>query len=67
MLCYKGPANSIISKVIDPTTLSMAFAVNNVLCHLLGDVPSPALAGFISDETGNLLWGLMVKKKKKLK
>jgi MFS family permease len=65
-----GPSNAIIVNVTAPTIRGAAFAINILLIHLLGDIPSPLLMGGISDlvrRSGqgvdmklSLFWGLAI-------
>jgi len=47
-----GPLNTVIVNVTAPGTRSMAFAVNILLIHALGDAISPAVLGWLSDSYG---------------
>jgi MFS transporter, Spinster family, sphingosine-1-phosphate transporter len=47
-----GPANTALANVTRPTVRASAFALNIFIIHLLGDVISPPLIGWISDRTG---------------
>jgi MFS family permease len=44
-----GPSNSILANVTHPSVRATAFALNILLIHVLGDVPSPPLLGFLND------------------
>ncbi len=46
-----GPVNSAIVNVVAPTERATAVALSIFVMHLLGDVPSPPLIGFVSDRT----------------
>ena len=46
-----GPINSAIVNVVAPEIRATAMAVSIFAIHMLGDVPSPALLGAISDRT----------------
>jgi MFS transporter, Spinster family, sphingosine-1-phosphate transporter len=46
-----GPVNSALVNVVTPAHRATAMAVNTLLIHLLGDVPSQPLIGRISDAT----------------
>jgi len=46
-----GPINSVIVNVVAPEMRATAVAVSIFTIHVLGDVPSPALLGFLSDRT----------------
>lgn len=43
-----GPTNTILANVTRPAIRASAFAVNILLIHILGDVPSPPLMGVVS-------------------
>ncbi len=47
-----GPLNTVIVNVTVPGTRAMAFAVNILLIHALGDAISPAILGRLSDSYG---------------
>lgn len=47
-----GPANAILANVNRPELRPMAFALNILLIHALGDVPSPLIIGLITDRFG---------------
>ncbi len=47
-----GPLNTVIVNVTKPGTRAMAFAVNILLIHALGDAISPAILGWLSDQHG---------------
>jgi hypothetical protein len=44
-----GPINSVIVHVVSPSERATAVALSILSIHLLGDVPSPYLIGWISD------------------
>lgn len=46
-----GPINSAVVNVVAPARRATAVAVNILVIHLLGDVPSPPLIGRLSDAT----------------
>jgi sugar phosphate permease len=46
-----GPVNSALVNVVAPAHRATAMALNILVIHLLGDVPSPPLVGRISDAT----------------
>ncbi len=46
-----GPINSAVVNVVSPARRATAVALNILVIHLLGDVPSPPLIGRISDST----------------
>jgi predicted MFS family arabinose efflux permease len=43
-----GPTNTILANVTPPAVRATAFALNIFLIHILGDVPSPPLMGYLS-------------------
>ncbi|MCB9562576.1 MAG: MFS transporter [Kofleriaceae bacterium] len=47
-----GPINSAILNEVAPTERATAVALGIFLMHILGDVPSPALIGAVSDASG---------------
>jgi hypothetical protein len=54
-----GPANAVLVNVSLPEVRATAIALSIAVFHLLGDVPSPVLIGWISDRTGSLETGLL--------
>ncbi|HXY32020.1 MAG TPA: MFS transporter [Gemmatimonadaceae bacterium] len=46
-----GPINTVIVGVVAPTMRAAAMALSILAIHLLGDVPSPPLIGWISDRS----------------
>ncbi|MBV8203320.1 MAG: MFS transporter, partial [Acidobacteria bacterium] len=46
-----GPINSALVNVVSPAHRATAMALNILVIHLLGDVPSPPLIGRLSDAT----------------
>jgi MFS transporter, Spinster family, sphingosine-1-phosphate transporter len=46
-----GPINSAIVNVVASDRRAMAMALSILAIHVLGDVPSPPLIGFVSDRT----------------
>ncbi|WP_419806546.1 spinster family MFS transporter [Terriglobus sp.] len=54
-----GPVNAAIVNSVTAQVRATALAGQLFLIHLLGDVPSPRVIGFISDRS-NLRWGLGV-------
>lgn len=46
-----GPVNSAIVNAVSPGERATAVALSIFVMHLLGDVPSPPLIGFVSDMT----------------
>jgi MFS family permease len=53
-----APSNAIIVNVTVPRMRAAAFAVNILIIHLLGDIPSPPVMGLVSEWTGTLFWGM---------
>ena len=54
-----GPANAVLVNVVLPEIRATAVACAIFVYHVLGDVPSPALIGRISDVTGSLTTALL--------
>ena len=48
-----GPTNTILANVTKPSIRAAGFAVNIFIIHILGDVPSPPLMGWITDRNDN--------------
>jgi MFS transporter, Spinster family, sphingosine-1-phosphate transporter len=46
-----GPINAAIVNIVSPLERASAAALTMVLIHLLGDVPSPVLIGYLSDRS----------------
>jgi len=44
-----GPVNSAIVNLVSPAQRATALALSILIMHLLGDVPSPPLIGYLSD------------------
>jgi MFS transporter, Spinster family, sphingosine-1-phosphate transporter len=49
LLLNTGPLNAAVINAVGPHVRAMALAANIFIFHLLGDVPSAALIGFLSD------------------
>ena len=49
-----GPINAAIVNVVSPLERASAVALSMFTIHLLGDVPSPVLIGYLSDHGGSL-------------
>jgi hypothetical protein len=47
-----GPGNTVPANVVPPNLRAAAYALNIFLIHLLGDISSPPLVGWISDALG---------------
>jgi MFS family permease len=60
LLLNTGPLNAAIVNSVSARIRSTALAVNVVVIHLLGDVPSPSIIGWISDKTSSLQTGFWV-------
>ena len=50
LLLNTGPLNAAVINSVGPHVRAAALAVNIFVFHLLGDVPSPVLIGYISDK-----------------
>jgi MFS transporter, Spinster family, sphingosine-1-phosphate transporter len=46
-----GPVNSAIANLVSPTARASAFALSMFMIHLLGDVPSPTLIGWMAEQS----------------
>ena len=55
-----GPANAVLVNVVLPEVRATAIALSIAIYHLLGDVPSPVLIGWVSDRTGSLETALLL-------
>jgi sugar phosphate permease len=55
-----GPANAVLVNVALPEVRATAIALSIALFHLLGDVPSPILIGWLSDRSGSLEQALLL-------
>ncbi len=60
LLLNTGPLNAAIVNSVSAQIRSTALAINVVVIHLLGDVPSPSIIGWISDKTKSLQTGFWV-------
>lgn len=49
-----GPSNTALANTVRPEHRPAAFALNILIIHLLGDVPSPLAIGSITDSTGSM-------------
>ena len=58
LLINTGPLNAAVVNSVGAHVRSSAIAVNLITIHVLGDVPSPPLIGWISDKT-NLQTGFL--------
>ena len=52
-----GVLTAVVVSVAGPWRRAQAVALNIVVIHLVGDVPSPLLIGWVSD-LGSLKWGV---------
>jgi predicted MFS family arabinose efflux permease len=55
-----GPANAVLVNVALPEVRATAIALSIAVFHLLGDVPSPILIGWLSDRSGSLEQALLL-------
>jgi len=46
-----GPINAATVNIVSPAMRATALAAQILIIHLLGDVPSPPLIGYISDRS----------------
>ena len=51
LMSNSGPANAALVNSVSAPIRSTAVAVNLFVIHILGDIPSPPLMGFISDHS----------------
>jgi len=58
LLLNTGPLNAAVVNSVGAHVRSSAIALNLIVIHILGDVPSPPLIGWISDKT-NLQTGFL--------
>jgi hypothetical protein len=58
LLLNTGPLNAALINAVSSPIRATAVAVNLFVTHILGDVPSPMLIGYISDRS-SLLVGFM--------
>jgi MFS family permease len=56
----QGPANTILINVTAPRLRATAVAVSIFFLHFLGDIPSPPLMGWVSEQSGSLLPAMMI-------
>lgn len=54
-----GPVNAAIVNIVSPLERASAAALTMVVIHLLGDVPSPVLIGYLSDR-GSLAHAVLI-------
>ncbi|HEV2992674.1 MAG TPA: MFS transporter [Candidatus Angelobacter sp.] len=60
LLLNTGPLNAAIVNSVSAQIRSTALAINVVVIHLLGDVPSPSIIGWVSDKAASLQKGFWV-------
>jgi uncharacterized membrane protein YqaE (UPF0057 family) len=53
-----GPGNAVLVNVVMPEIRATAIAASIFAFHVLGDVPSPLLIGWVSDRSGSLTMAL---------
>jgi MFS family permease len=54
-----GPINAAIANIVSPFERASAIALSILMIHLLGDIPSPPLIGYLSD-VGSLAGAVLV-------
>lgn len=59
MFASTGPINTVIVNVVPPAIRASAMALSIFTIHILGDVPSPALVGALSDR-GSLAAAVLI-------
>ncbi len=47
-----GPCNTVTANVVPGSRRAAGFAISIFLLHLLGDIPSPPLVGYVADRLG---------------
>jgi MFS family permease len=57
---YNGPINTLIANAVDANLRARAFALAILCIHLLGDAISPPIIGFVSDQAGSLVPGVLL-------
>jgi MFS family permease len=55
-----GPSNAIIVNVTVPRIRAAAFAINILMIHILGDIPSPPFMGLVTRLSKDMFFGLAV-------
>lgn len=55
-----GPVNTLILESVPPNLRASAMALSIFLIHLFGDVPSPLLVGWLSDQWNNLRQAMLI-------
>jgi hypothetical protein len=60
MFMSTGPINAAIVNVVSPLERASAVALSMMAIHLLGDVPSPPLIGYVSDQLGSLAHAVLI-------
>jgi predicted MFS family arabinose efflux permease len=60
MFMSTGPINAAIVNVVSPLERASAVALSMMAIHLLGDVPSPPLIGYVSDRLGSLAHAVLI-------
>jgi MFS family permease len=55
-----GPVNTLILETVPANLRASAMAVSIFLIHLFGDMPSPLLVGWLSDEWGSLRSAVLI-------
>jgi predicted MFS family arabinose efflux permease len=60
MFMSTGPINAAIVNVVSPLERASAVALSMITIHLLGDVPSPPLIGYVSDRLGSLAQAVLI-------
>jgi len=54
-----GPINAAIANIVSPFERASAIALSILMIHLLGDIPSPPLIGYLSD-VGSLAHAVLI-------
>jgi len=56
---HTGPTNALIANSVSPSIRGRAFSSQILFIHL-GDAVSPTIVGWVSDLTGNIMWGVLL-------
>ena len=54
MFVNVGPCMTIVANVVTPNMRASALAIATLLMHLLGDIWSPSLIGWVADYCGQI-------------
>ncbi len=57
---YNGPINALIANSVSADLRARAFSLSILSIHILGDAVSPPIIGFVSDQAGSLVPGVLL-------